>query len=148
MRDDIPGKLRERNLRATPQRRAILAALEADGGHLTADEVYERARGELPELARATVYNTLEEFLRVGLVQPLGRPGAVRYETNVEPHEHFRCVTCERVYDVYPPRDDWHGLAGEGFVVERSHTVFEGTCPDCVALERDAGGQPGSPAAT
>ena len=143
MPDEIPTKLRARDLRATPQRRAILAALEADTGHLTAEEVYERARGQLPELARATVYNTLEEFLRVGLVQPLGRPGAVRYETNVEPHQHFRCLTCERLFDVYPPGDDWHGLASQGFVVERSQTMFEGTCPDCAAPERGSRGRPG-----
>ena len=137
MADETPAKLRAHELRATPQRRAILAALESDRGHLTAEEVYERARVALPELARATVYNTLEEFLRVGLVQALGRPGAVRYEANVDPHQHFRCLACERVYDVYPPGDDWHGLGRQGFVVERSQTVFEGTCPDCAALQND-----------
>ena len=141
MPDDIPSKLRAHDLRATPQRRAILAALEAESGHLTAEEVYAHARRALPELARATVYNTLEEFLRVGLVQPLGRSGPVRYETNVEAHLHFRCRACDRLYDIHPPEDDWHGLASQGFLVETSQTMFEGTCPECAALEREPRGR-------
>ena len=129
--------LRGRRLRVTPQRRAILEAFS--GGrceHLTADEVYARVRRALPDISRATVYTTLSEFTRAGLLAALGRSEPVRYETNVEPHPHFLCVSCRRIYDVAPLSSVEAGeLVGEGFVVERATVALEGTCASCRAFE-------------
>jgi Fe2+ or Zn2+ uptake regulation protein len=124
----------------TAQRRATLAALSGEGGHLTAEEVYQRARRELPELSRATVYNTLGDLVGVGLLRALGRSEAVRYELNGEDdHQHFRCLVCGRVYDVHPRGTERLDLSSEGFAVDRVEIVLEGRCPECLALERGGG---------
>jgi methylated-DNA-[protein]-cysteine S-methyltransferase len=123
--------LRSHGLRSTPQRRAILAAFE--GGpteHLSADEVHARASHALPDLGRGTVYATLAEFTELGLLGAFGAPEPVRYETNTDSHDHFRCRLCMRLFDLEgpshrePPRR-------QGFTIERVELRAEGICADC-----------------
>jgi methylated-DNA-[protein]-cysteine S-methyltransferase len=133
--DDVAASLRARGLRVTPQRRAILSAFAGGPAeHLTADEVHERCRDALPDLGRGTVYATLVELSRLGLLRSLGRPEAVRYETNVGEHSHFRCAYCARVYDVELDHGLPLGRRIDGFVVDRVHIELEGTCAACVAF--------------
>jgi len=58
------ARLREAGLKATAPRIQILAALEIDKSHPTAEELHDRLRGEHPSLSLSTVYKTLEVFLR------------------------------------------------------------------------------------
>ncbi len=126
-------RLREAGLRVTPQRRAVWSAFEhGESGHLTADEVFEKARGELPELARATVYNALGELVRAGLLQMVEGRGAALYDPNPDPtHHHFRCQVCDRLYDVHVEGLEELRIIGGGFEVDRKTITFTGTCPDC-----------------
>ena len=99
--------LRRHGLRVTAQRVAILAAFAGRRSeHLTAEEVVERARGVLPDLARATVYATLGEFVRLGVLGSVGRAEPVRCETNAAEHQHFACARCGRLYDADLPATD------------------------------------------
>jgi Fe2+ or Zn2+ uptake regulation protein/O6-methylguanine-DNA--protein-cysteine methyltransferase len=128
--------LRARGMRATPQRRAILSVFENDRDeHLSADEIYARASQSVPELSRATVYATLAEFSELGLLSAFGTPDPVRYEAHLEPHAHFRCRLCQRIFDLVsgvaaPPDFD-----DTGFRVERVETRAEGICAECMAYE-------------
>jgi Fur family transcriptional regulator, stress-responsive regulator len=124
--------LREQGLRVTPQRRAIWGVFAtAEGAHLSADEVFQRARRELPELSRATVYNALGELVSAGLLGLVEGPGPQLYDANIEPHHHFRCLRCRRLYDVEPAGVESLRLAKRGFRVERAQVLLEGTCPSC-----------------
>ena len=140
-------KMREAGLRVTPQRRAVWQAFgEGGGGHLAADEVFARARRGLPELSRATVYNTLAAFVEVGMLQAVEGRGAVLYDPNPDPdHHHFRCRRCDRLYDV--PVEGVGGLripGEEGFVVDHKTVLLRGLCPACSAAgEGSAAGGPG-----
>jgi Fe2+ or Zn2+ uptake regulation protein len=131
--NDLATRLRAAGLRATPQRRAILGAFEEPtDAHLTADQVYERARAEVPELARATVYNTLGELVRVELLRSVQGLGAVRYDPNLDrSHHHFHCRRCGRLYDVHPSGAERIELTETGFSVERTQVLLEGTCGGC-----------------
>lgn len=133
---DAGDLLRERGLRSTPQRRAILRAF--DGGpaeHLSADEVHSRASRELPDLGRGTVYATLAEFTELGLLAAFGTPDPVRYETNTAPHDHFRCRLCLRLFDLDTLKDG-DRLVPRGFIIERVETRAEGTCAACGGYQR------------
>jgi Fe2+ or Zn2+ uptake regulation protein len=133
---DSASRIRAAGLRVTPQRRAVLGAFGAgDIGHLTAEEVYARARVDVPELARATVYNALGELVRAGLLRSVEGFGAVRYDSNLdESHHHFRCRSCGRLFDVHPRAADQIELGAQGFTVERVQVLLEGTCPECESL--------------
>ena len=132
-------RLRAHGLRITSQRRAILASFaDGDSGHLTAEEVFERASAELPELARATVYNTLSEFVRVGLLRTVEGLGTQRYDPNLDAsHHHFRCLSCGELFDVHPRGTDELALL-DGFDVTSVHILLEGTCPRCAAARAGA----------
>jgi Fe2+ or Zn2+ uptake regulation protein len=124
--------LREHGLRVTPQRRAIWTVFaSAEGEHLSADEVFRQARAGLPELSRATVYNALGELTAAGLLGLVEGPGPQLYDANVRPHHHFRCRSCQRLYDVEPSGLESVRLAKRGFRVERAQVLLEGLCPAC-----------------
>jgi Fur family peroxide stress response transcriptional regulator len=56
------------NLGLTKQRQAVLRVIRASDQHLTAIEVFERARQLLPGIAFATVYNSLRYLKNEGLI--------------------------------------------------------------------------------
>ena len=129
-------RLRTRGWRVTPQRRAVAEVLAGDHVHLTADEVHERARGRLPEVSLATVYNTLGELVDMGEVLELRiGDGPARYDPNVHArHHHLVCTSCGALLDIQPagveqlklPRSQQHG-----YVIEDIDITFRGRCPQC-----------------
>ncbi len=136
-----PGELlRARGLRVTPQRRAILGAFSNESAeHLSADEVHARAAAAVPELGRGTVYATLAELTETGILVARGRPEPVRYETNVDTHQHFYCRVCLRSFDVELSAPPTEALTGQGFLVEQVSVTAEGVCADCGNYDRSLG---------
>jgi Fe2+ or Zn2+ uptake regulation protein/O6-methylguanine-DNA--protein-cysteine methyltransferase len=134
MTTDAARALREHGLRVTPQRRAILAAFAGgEDEHLSADDVHARASSAVPGISRGTVYATLAELADLGLIAAVGSPEPVRFETNVEPHQHFRCRQCLRLFDVALPPP---APALPGYLVERVAIIASGVCAECRDFER------------
>jgi Fe2+ or Zn2+ uptake regulation protein len=134
--DVLLDRLRARGWRVTPQRRAVAQALTGEHVHLTADQVHAAARGIVPEISLATVYNTLNELVSMGEVAELRLDGSTsRYDPNVgHPHHHLVCRSCRAVLDVHPEGLDSLGLGGEerhGYALDSVEIVFRGLCPDC-----------------
>ncbi|AJE44217.1 Fur family transcriptional regulator [Streptomyces nodosus] len=133
---DLLGRLRERGWRLTSQRRVVAEVLDGEHMHLTADEVHARAAALLPEISRATVYNTLGEMVSLGEVTEVSTDRrAKRYDPNAhQPHQHLVCSGCGLIRDVHPTGDPLAGLpAGErfGFTVSEVDVVYRGLCPSC-----------------
>jgi len=129
-------RLRERGWRLTSQRRVIAEVMGGDHVHLTAEEVLDRARGHLPEVSLATVYNTLNELVSMGEVQQVDAGGGpTRYDPNTKDgHHHLVCLACGELRDVHP-----HGLDGLelprsarfGYRIVNREVLFQGYCRDC-----------------
>ncbi|MFG2872711.1 Fur family transcriptional regulator [Streptomyces sp. NPDC048338] len=133
---DLLERLRGRGWRMTSQRRVVAEVLDGDHVHLTADEVHARAAARLPEISRATVYNTLGELVLLGEVLEVSTHGrAKRYDPNARnPHQHLVCSGCGLIRDVHPTGDLLAGLAaGErfGFSVSEVEVTYRGLCPSC-----------------
>jgi len=126
-------RLRDHGLRVTTQRRAILGVFaDPAQAHLSADEVHDQVAGELPELARGTVYNTLNEFVRAGLLRRIEGFGPALYDRNLdEGHHHFHCLSCGRLFDVEPSGAGQIAVPEPGFEVERTEILFRGRCAEC-----------------
>lgn len=95
----ILESLRKSGHRVTPQRVIILEAIQAHGGHISAEEVFQQVQAEHPYLNRSTVYRTLEMLTKEGIVTvtDLGK-GRVHYELHrTEPHHHLVCQKCGKV---------------------------------------------------
>ncbi len=80
----------------------IFHILAGDNLHMTADEIYQKAKAEYPMLSPATVYRNMEQLVEAGLLSHLDLGGpSTRYDTNLEEHHHFVCEKCGKVIDVY-----------------------------------------------
>ncbi len=127
-------RLREQGWRITPQRRAVAQALAGEHVHLTAEQVFERARAIVPELSRATVYNTLRELVSLGeVVEVASKEGRILYDPNTAAsHHHLVCLSCGELRDVYPRGEEALALDdSHGYSVVGTHITFEGYCPAC-----------------
>ena len=65
---DLEGRLREAGLRATAPRLAVLTELVGSPGHHAADELVDRLHARGVRIARASVYNVLDDLVRCELV--------------------------------------------------------------------------------
>ncbi len=136
MSDNQINHLKQRGWRVTPQRRAVVAALEGgEGAHLTAEDILERARRLVPEISLATVYNSLRELTELGEVVPLTTgTGATRYEPASTTHHHLTCVSCGEILDVDLQDVDRLRLRDEhGYKLSAMSVTFRGLCAVCTA---------------
>ena len=128
--------LRERGLRVTAQRLAVLRAV-SDAPHATADLVAEAVRGEIGSISVQSVYDALATLTEKGLlrrIQPAGSPA--RYEGRVaDNHHHLICRGCGRMVDVdcavgeppcVMPVDDF------GYEIDEAEVIYWGHCPECL----------------
>jgi Fur family transcriptional regulator, stress-responsive regulator len=127
-------RLRQRSFRLTPQRRVIADVLAGTHVHLTADDVFERARAELPEVSLATVYNTLNEMVAIGELRELSVDGRTRrYDPNLGDHHHLVCEGCAAVLDVHldGPVPPLPASEAHGFELVDVAVLYRGRCPAC-----------------
>jgi Fur family ferric uptake transcriptional regulator len=133
---DLIERLRQREWRMTAQRRVIAEVLAGKHVHLTADDVYQRAVARLPEISRATVYNTLAELTDLREVLEVTLEGrAKRYDPNAnDRHQHLVCERCGLIRDVHPKAGAALSLPARerhGFVLTGVDIVYRGLCPAC-----------------
>ncbi len=97
----LSERLQRAGVPATLQRVAIAEVLFARPIHLRADEVLERVRETLPDMSRATVYNTLRIFREAGLVKELVVDAErIVFDSNTAPHYHLYDVDTGSVLDI------------------------------------------------
>lgn len=127
----------------TPQRQAVLEAVEDCRNHPTAAEVYARVRRTCPGIAYATVYNALHALVQQGQLQQLSfGDGASRYDRRTDRHDHVLCLDCGALVDVAaarPSRAALRAAEASGFQLHGQHTQFFGLCPPCLTNRQSAG---------
>ena len=98
----ITAILRSAELRPTRQRVALGRLLfSGQDRHVTAEMLHEEVSGAGERISLATVYNTLHQFQRAGLIRELAIDGAKTYfDTNTSDHSHFFIESDGRVIDI------------------------------------------------
>jgi Fur family transcriptional regulator, iron response regulator len=88
---DVSEVLRRAGVRPTRQRLALGALLFGERDrHVTAEMLHAEAVATGQKVSLATVYNTLHQFKRAGLVRELALDAAKTYfDTNTSNHNHF-----------------------------------------------------------
>ncbi len=130
-----PDALREHGLNVTPQRLAVLAAVD-EYPHATADHVLESVRASIGSISRQSVYDSLTTLSEAGIlrrVQPAG--SATRYETRAgDNHHHVVCRSCGELADVDCAVGDTPCLTAsndQGFAIDEAEVVYWGHCSNC-----------------
>ncbi len=126
-------------LRMTNQREIILRELRRCKKHLTADELYDMVKKDMPRISLATVYRNLEILSEAGLIGKLEISGRQkRFDYEVEVHDHIYCVVCHRVDNLNIERNeiDAKGLAAaKGYTVTGYRLEAIGVCLECQKKE-------------
>jgi len=94
--------LQQAGLRPTRQRLALGALLfEGEDRHVTAELLHAEASAVGHHVSLATVYNTLHQFKRAGLLRELAINGAKAYfDTNTSNHNHFFIEADGKLHDI------------------------------------------------
>lgn len=134
--------LRERGLRVTQGRLAVLDVLERMP-HADAESVHRALEAAGHDTSVQSVHNVLGDLTAAGLLrrfEPERSPA--RYERRVDDnHHHALCARCGRVEDVdcvIGEAPCLHADAPPGFTVQAAEVTFVGVCADCGGREADA----------
>lgn len=101
--ESLPEVIRRAGLRLTRQRLFLAKLLFEDGKdrHVTAAELARQARRHGERISIATIYNTLHQFVELGLLrQVVIESKAAYFDTNIGDHHHFFHEDSGRLEDV------------------------------------------------
>jgi Fur family peroxide stress response transcriptional regulator len=136
-------RLRQAGLKATGPRVILLAALEQNRSHPTAELLYETLQVNHPSLSLSTVYQTLDAFIRTGLCRRVSEAGnRLRVDGTPQDHDHAICRMCGEIFDVdrqllprpAPPAQLPQDLTVTGLRVE-----YDVICEVCHAKAKEEG---------
>jgi Fur family peroxide stress response transcriptional regulator len=117
------------------QRERILELLQATGRHPSADWVYERLKGEFPNLSMGTVYRNLNVLMEQGLIKKIDFGSTYdRFDANIGPHYHFICERCGAIMDLELPVDESLNQRVSQvtpYAARRHRIEFYGVCDRC-----------------
>ncbi|MBA4390753.1 MAG: transcriptional repressor [Syntrophus sp. (in: bacteria)] len=135
MKSSIIKQLKERGLKITPQRLAVIEVLiEEKDLHPGARLVYEEAKKKKKSLSLSTTYTTLNELSRHGIIKTLQFDEMEnRYEMNLEEHINLICNGCKKILDYKVPItiDQEETTKKTGFSVTGTRLEYYGYCREC-----------------
>lgn len=139
----LEEKLRQKNLKITPQRLEVLRALNKVPSHPSVESIYRAVKRRYPAVSLATVYKTLDTLVEIGEIRvALVHNGKALYDTRVDHHHHFICDHCGHVEDVEVKNNCIGNCTPysmrKSYDVLRSELIFFGQCQSC----KDSGKEP------
>lgn len=134
-------RLKDHQIRITPQRQGILEFLIQHHTHPTVDEIYQALAPRFTSMSVATVYNNLRLFTEMGFVKEMKYgDDASRFDFETKPHYHAICRNCGQIADFYyPSLEDVETAAAQltGYRIDEHRLEVYGLCPDCQKLEEN-----------
>jgi len=124
------------DLGLTKQREVVLQVIRGAEQHLTANEVFGRAKELLPSISFATVYNSLRYLKEAGHIAEIQfGNGASRFDRMTHRHDHAICTSCGKLVDIemeHPAELVKLAAKYSKFKPESLEFTLRGLCPDCV----------------
>ena len=124
------------NLGLTKQRAVILQVIRTAEHHLTANEVFNKAKNRLPTISFATVYNSLRFLKDAGHIAEIqfGFSSANRFDAKTTRHDYAICNQCGKLVDMdLELPEELVKLAAQfsQFKPESMELTLRGLCPEC-----------------
>ena len=99
----VQARLATHGIKPTRQRMIIAGFLFSRPQHVTAEQILGQVNAGKERVSKATVYNTMNLFVRQGLVRDvLVDPERVFYDSNMAPHHHLYWEEDGELVDVDP----------------------------------------------
>jgi len=134
-KESMIKQLREKGLKVTPQRLAIIEVLiEKRDLHPGARLVYEEAKKKKKSLSLSTTYATLNELSCHGIIKTLQFDKMEnRYDGNLEEHINLICERCKKILDYKVPIavDQREVAKKTGFLITDTRLEYYGYCQEC-----------------
>lgn len=131
----MSGKVSIKDLSLTRQREVVLQVIRGEQKHLTASEVFDKAKQHLPTISFATVYNSLRFLKEAGFIAEISfGSGASRFDSMTSRHDHAICVKCGKLVDMeIDLPEEIVNFAAEfsKFKLESVELTLRGLCPEC-----------------
>ena len=131
---DLSAELKNRKVRPSYQRIKVLEYLNKNQCHPTVDQIFKDLQSEIPTLSKSTIYNTLNLFLKSGLIRVINiEDNETRYDIITKNHGHFKCESCGKIFNF---SIDFNSLKTEelsGFKIIDKNVYFKGICPRCLS---------------
>ena len=139
---DVLKHLREKGVRITETRKAVIDFIIQSHDHPSADMIYQALLPAFPNMSLATVYNNLKVLIDEGFVSELKVRNDTTTYYDFMGHQHLNviCEKCGRIADMDLDLPDVQQEAAEqtGYQITKSQMVVYGICPDCVARQQEA----------
>ncbi len=125
--------MKEHHLKVTPQRVAILNAIDYFG-HITIDSLYNEIKNQFSSISLATIYKNINSMKDKHIIQEIKLPNEKSvYEVTKEKHSHFICNSCSEVIDIDVDISNKLDSVSKkyDFIIEKSNLVLSGICKNC-----------------
>lgn len=130
--EEIKKRFSAHKIKASLPRIKIYEYLVKYKSHPTVDEIYNFLIKDLITLSKTTVYNTLNLFVEKDLIiQILIEENETRYDADINNHGHFKCTSCNTIYDFDYDLSKSNILNLKNFTADEYHTYIKGTCSNC-----------------
>lgn len=133
--DTVIASLKEKGVRLTEARKAIISYLIQSEDHPSAEQIYKDLLPLHPSLSLATVYNNLKLLVETGFVIELRRKQDSTAYFDFMGHDHLNliCQTCGCITDLEMEPTSLTPIIEKetGFQIHREILTIYGICPSC-----------------
>jgi Fur family ferric uptake transcriptional regulator len=142
-RADLEARLRSLGMKRSAVRDAVVEAFFGAPGHISLEELVERARAAAPRVGHSTAYRTMKLLVDTGFAAARDFGGSrTRFErVGAGHHDHLVCTRCGAISEFEEPAIEelQERVAREfGFDIDSHKLELYGRCARC----GEAGGRP------
>jgi Fur family ferric uptake transcriptional regulator len=135
--DPVLDLLRQRGLRMTPQRRAIVTEVMSVSGHISPSAISRRVKERVPGVNASTIYRTLDLLEEIGVLSHAHlESGAEYHHQSDSQHVHLACSRCgaQDALSMTEAKSLKRLITRHrGFAPDLTHFAISGLCASCAA---------------
>ncbi len=130
--------LEKNDINPSYQRLIIYRYLKENQIHPSIDQIYNDLKDSNPTLSKTTVYNTVKLFHKKGLLLKIHcDEKQMRYDINTHNHMHFKCIKCNKLYDINMDNELFEYDYIDNHKIESINIGIKGICKNCLKEEEN-----------
>ncbi len=131
---DIKEELLSHKIKPSLIRIKVLEYLKSIREHPNAEKIYNKLSREIPTLSRTSIYNTLKLLTEKCVIKEIMiEEEEIRYDGINERHAHFKCIRCNKLFDIKLKCKSCLEQADLNKVkILDEHIYFVGICKKCL----------------
>jgi Fe2+ or Zn2+ uptake regulation protein len=129
--EKIKELLAAKELKPTIQRIKIYQYMIEHRTHPDVEAIYNDLVKEIPTISKATIYNTLKELIKRGLILEIPTEDKLYFDGHTQPHCHFICEECGKIYDLTVELCFGKRRKVNGHLVKKISVALKGICAEC-----------------